>query len=254
MNNAVIQFSFTGLSANYCFTGFDRFALDIVAGMQGYLPGTYSTIVRSATEPVAADRDKVWFQVNADGAATGKQFTYAYGKWVMLNPRVASGDERVWWTGSESDAWSYDGGDGTDPSSNPPTATSGAMWVRDRDYDFRFPLAAGTSAKPTTVSPGDTGGNEEIVQTAAQVAKHQHLVWPADGGDGNTGKIWSHLDPGGESCASALEKIIQPNDNCDAQTTLVAQFQADGDESMNVMPPWRCGMWLKRSARAYFTP
>lgn len=253
MNNAVIQFSFAGLPASYCFTGFDRFALDITAGLQGYLPGTYSTIVRSATEPVAADRDKVWFQVNADGASTGKQFTYAYGKWVMLNPR-RNPDERVWFEGSESDAWSYDGGDGTDPSTNPPTATSGAMWEPDHEYDFRFPLGAGTSPKPTTVSVGDTGGNEEIVQTAAQVAKHQHTVWPTDGGDGNTGKLWSHFDAGGESCDSRLESPLKPNTDCEQQTTIKAQYQDDGDEPMNIMPPYRCGYWLKPTQRLFYTP
>jgi len=253
-SDAVITFSFAGLPAGYCFTTPERFALDIAAGLQGYLPGAYSTIVRSSTEPAAADRDKVWVQVNADGAFTGRIFTFAYGQWVMPNPVEASSQARIWWTGSESDAWAYDGGDGTDPSSNPPTLTTGAMWTRDTDYDFRFPLAAGTSATPTTVSPGDTGGSEEVTLTAAQVAKHQHPVWPADGGDGNTGKLWSHFDAGGESCASGTSKPIIPTEVCADQTALNATQQTDGDEPHSNMPPYRVGMWLARSIRAYYTP
>lgn len=253
MPDALITFSFAGLPQGYCYTTPERFALDIAAGLQGYLPGAYSTIVKSSTEPIATDRDKVWYQINADGASTGRQFTYAYGKWVMQNPAEASGDARVWWTGSESDAWSYDGGDGTDPASNAPTPTTGAMWVRDTDYDFRFPLAAGTSPKPTTVSPGDTGGEEDHVLISNEVAKHQHPVWPADGGDGNTAMNWSHVDPGGESCTSSLEKTIQPSDDCPTQTTLLARSQTDGDAGHNNLPPYRVGMWLMRSSRVYFT-
>jgi len=252
-NDAVITFSFAGLPAGYCFTTAERFALDIAAGLQGYLPGAYSTIVRSSTEPAAADRDKVWVQVNADGAFTGRTFTFAYGTWVMQNPRRDPA-ERVWFEGSEADAWLYDGGSGDDPSSTAPTVTTGAMWEVDTNYDFRFPLAAGTSPKPTTVSVGDTGGEEDHVLTAIEVAKHQHPVWPADGGDGNTGKLWSHFDAGGESCASGTSKPIIPTDDCSDQTALNATQQTDGDAGHNNMPPYRVGYWLKPTIRQYYTP
>jgi len=251
--DAIITFSFAGLPASYCFTDPNRFALDIAAGLQGYLPGAYSTIVRSSTEPAAADRDKVWVQINADGAPTGRIFTFAYGKWVMPNPIEASGQQRIWFEGSESEAWAYDGGDGTDPSSNAPTSTTGAMWEYDNNYAARFPLMAGTTAKPTTYSIGDVGGEEEITLTAAQVAKHQHPVWPADGGDGNVGKLWSHFDAGGESCASGTSKPIIPTDDCADQTGLNATQQTDGDEAHPNMPLFRVGAWLKRTARTYYT-
>lgn len=252
-SDALISFSFAGLSANYCFTTPERFALDIAAGLQGYLPGAYSTIIRSSTEPAAADRDKVWYQVNADGAPTGKSFTYAYGSWVMPNPR-RDPNERVWFEGSEAEAWSYDGGDGTDPSSSAPTSTTGAMWEYDENYAGRFPLMAGTTAKPTTYSIGDAGGEEEVTLTAAQVAKHQHKVWPADGGDSNTAKEWSHFDAGGESCNSGLTKPIMPTDDCSARTTVLATEQDDGGEAHPNTPLYRVGAWLKPTARIYYTP
>lgn len=256
--NAIIQFSFAGLADGYCFTTPERFALDIVAAMQGYLPGTYSTFVSSASEPDVDDRDKLWIQLDADGYPTGRIFTYI-GGWFMRNPRRdAAGaylDERVWWAGSESDAWSFDGGSGDDPSTTPPTPKTGAMWEVDHDYDFRFPLAAGTSPKPTTVSVGNTGGEEDHVLISNEVAKHQHQVWPADGGDGNTAKEWSHFDAGGESCNPGLSKPVMPTDDCSSgKTTLVASYQTDGDAGHNNMPPYRVGYWLKPTIRIYMSP
>lgn len=251
-SDALISFSFAGLSANYCYTTPERFALDIAAGLQGYLPGTYSTIVKSSTEPIATDRSKVWFQVDAEGALTGRIFTYAYGTWVMKNPRRDPA-ERVWFEGSEAEAWAYDGGDGTDPSTDAPTLTTGAMWEYDTNYSGRFPLMAGTTAKPTTYNIGEVGGDEEVTLTAAQLAKHQHKVWPADGGDGNTSMNWSHSDPGSESCTSDLEKMIQPSDNCPTQTTLLARVQDDGDEAHPNTPLYRVGAWLKPTIRQFYT-
>ncbi len=246
MNNAVITFSFAGLPAGYCYTSPERFALDIAAGLQGYLPGSYSTIVRSETEPVATDRDKVWVQVNADGAFTGKTFTYAYGKWVMLNPR-RNPAERVWFEGSESDAWSYDGGDGTDPTSNPPTATTGAMWEVDHNYDFRFPLGAGTSPKPTTVSVGDTGGEEDHELDVSEFPASFQLQATLPGHRTNTetlGPQW--LAPAGSAYAS----VTNP-------ATEVGTFNfsnTGGGQGITNMPPYRAGYWLKPTNRQYFTP
>lgn len=253
MNNAILVFSFAGLASPYCYTTPERFALDIAAGLQGYLPGTYSTIIRSSTEPIATDRDKVWYQVNADGASTGRVFTYAYGKWVMQNPRRDPA-ERVWFEGSAADAWSYDGGDGSDPSSNPPTTTTGAMWEVDHNYDFRFPLAAGTSPKPTTVNVGGTGGEEDHILISNEVAKHTHLVWPGDNGDGNAGKLWSHFDFGGGGPDGRTAAPLQPSTTFPTQTVIQAIPQTDGDAGHNNMPPFRAGFWLKPTIRQFFTP
>jgi len=256
-SDALINFTFAGLPANYCFTSYDRFALDIAAGLQGFLPGNYSTFVVSQAEPDVADRDKVWIQLDSNGLPTGRIFTYI-GGWFQRHPRRDEAgkylDERVWWVGTEADAWSFDGGDGTDPSTTPPTTTTGAMWERDTDFDFRFPLAAGTSPKPTTVSIGDTGGEEEHTLTSDEVAKHTHLCWPADGGDGNAGRQWSHQDPGGESDTGDITKSIVPNDDNTAKTTLQAVAQSDGDAAHNNMPPYRVGVWLKPTIRGYYSP
>src|SRR6185436_2759046 len=55
--NATISFQFAGLpgGAEYCFTSPDRFALDIAAGLSGFLPGNFNKIINSDSEPSAAD-------------------------------------------------------------------------------------------------------------------------------------------------------------------------------------------------------
>lgn len=245
-NDALISFSFAGLPAGYCYTSPERFALDIVAAMQGYLPGAYSTIIRSESEPVATDRDKVWYQVNADGAATGRVFTYAYGKWVMQNPR-RDPNERVWFEGSEASAWSYDGGDGTDPSSNAPTATTGAMWEYDKEYSARFPLMAGTSATPTTFSIGDTGGEEQHTIITAELPAAFSLSASLPGHRTNTetlGPQW--LAPAG----SAYSSVTNPA----TEVGTFAFTNAGGGQAMTNLPLYRVGAWLKPTARQYFTP
>lgn len=251
MQDATINFSFSGLPANYCFTDFNRFALDIVAGMSGFLPGTFSSFVVSATEPDVADRDKVWIQVDANGIPTGKIFRY-FGGWYMQNPR-RDPNERVWWAGSEAAAWSYDGGDGTDPSTTPPTPYSGAMWEVDHDYDFRFPIGAGTSATPTTIAPGATGGDEN-----STLPDHTHLVGRFSdnaqddpffilGSGTNASSLkgcFGNLNSDIRELFSALTGPIMQTDVVNSATPI----------TFTNMPPYRVGYWLKPTARQYYTP
>lgn len=244
-SDAIISFQFAGLPASYCFTTPNRFALDIAAGLSGYVPGEYSVIIKSETEPAATDRDKVWVQINADGASTGKTFTYAYGKWVMLNPR-RDVNERVWWTGSESAAWSYDGGDGLDPSSNPPTATTGAMWERDVDYNARFPIQAGTLPSGVVLAPGDVGGEEEHVLTEAELPSHTHPITARSTNDVSNG---SGTIPGRND---NLDGVVYNDTTFETYGLSIAK--TGGDEGHSTIPPYRVGMWLRPTNRLFFTP
>lgn len=255
-SNAPITFNFTGLPPGYCFTSFDRFALDIVAGMSGFLPGEYSTIIVSESEPAANDRDKLWYQLLGGGEPGGRLYKYYLGKWVAPNPVAAGSQERRIFTGSESEIWSYDGGDGTDPSSNAPTATTGAMWQKDADFDFRFPIGAGTSPAPesTVINPGGTGGeekhtlaNEEIpdLQPTAYVggsdgtfAGRRAALQTVD--DGHDGVPAEHLQRVGGSSGPFY---IQLNTG-----------DGDGDAvPMNNMPPYRGVYFIRRTSRIFYT-
>lgn len=248
MTNAQIQFVTTGAPGGdtYCFTAFPRLFLDIAASLSGYLPGTYSTFVLSQTEPVATDRDKIWIQLGADNLPTGRFFTYV-GGWFMRHPRRDSGSiymgERLWWVGTESDAWSLDGGSGQDPSGTPPTLTTGAMWEKDSDFDFRFPLAAGTSPKPTTVSIGATGGEEEHALIVSEIPPHVHTfpIYNGDGANNSTDRI------------NTTDELVVAN-----PTFPTSSVGGTGTPAVvvahNNLPPYRVGIWLKPTIRQFFSP
>lgn len=183
MPNAPISFSFAGLPVSYCFTTPQRFALDIAAGLSGYLPGQFTTIIDSDSEPAVADRDKLWHKTVA-GAPSGYIFKFFNGSWVASHPVEPSGDERRIFVGVESDIWAYDGGDGANPTTTPPTAATGAMWEKDAAFDFRMPLGAATSPAPnnTLVAVGGTGGEEKHSLTVPEIPPHGHLVGTEQGG------------------------------------------------------------------------
>lgn len=173
MVNAPISFQFAGLPGGlaYCFTTPQRLALDIAAGLSGFLPGTFNKIINSNSEPSVNDRvDSLWFKTSA-----GRLYYYD-GGWI--SPNLADANERRIFVGAESAIWSYDGGDGSDPSTTPPTAKTGAMWERDTAFDFRMPLGVGTSPAPnnTVVAVGGTGGEEKHTLTEAEIPAHTHKV------------------------------------------------------------------------------
>lgn len=174
-SNAPVTFLFSGLPSPYCFTTPEKLALDITAGLYGYLPGNYSTFIDSESEPSASDRDKLWFKREVGGAPTGRLYAYYNGNWVMPNPEAAGGYARRIFRGTPEQIWAYDGGDGTDPAINPPTSAAGAMWVIDTDFGGRFPIGVGTvQPSGTVVAQGDTGGADQHTLTVDEMPEHNH--------------------------------------------------------------------------------
>jgi hypothetical protein len=175
--NAPITFLTAGIPDDYCFTTPQKFNLDIVAALYGYIPGQYSVIIDSETEPAVADRGKLWFKREVGGSPTGLLFAYFGGNWVSPNREPASSAARRIFRGSAADVWSYDGGDGTDPSTNPPSAAAGAMWEIDTDFAARSPIGPGTlPLSGTVIAVGDTGGVDQVTLTEAQTPEHTHKM------------------------------------------------------------------------------
>lgn len=259
MENAAVTFTFAGLSPNYCFTGFDRFALDIVNNMAGYVPGQYNFLIDSETEPGASDRSKLWHKRITGGAPTGKLFAYYMGKWVTPHPVEAESKSRIWWTGTEAELWAYDGGDGVDPSTTAPTATTGAMWIRDEDFNFRMPLGMGTSPGGTTVVPGDELGEEKHVLTGDEFidADHEHTVGRMSDNSNDDGFfLTGSSDKNGSARGIAGDSGTNQTANLSAKSgSFLVTSEVNSAPTIvghNNMPPARVGIMAKRSSRIYF--
>lgn len=258
-DNAEIRLLFAGLPGGdeYCFTNANRFAQDIANNLSGYVPGEYQFPIISETEPAVEDRDKLWIRLNGDGTVD-KEYRYVGGVWVSPNRIAASSDVRWIWTGLEADVWSFDGGDGTDPSTTTPTDNTGAMWEVDHDFDFRFLLGAGTSpsvTKPsgattggTTVGVDDTGGEEdtEIVIDSTQLPPHKHAV--GIDGDG----VAADSEDGRFRVGAGTELDWQES-TASAQVGYTRETGGDADEAQPIaktnLPPYRVIFVIKRTAR-----
>lgn len=262
-DNAPVRLITTGLPAGYCYPSDpNRFWLDGVATLSGFVPGTYNFFNYGNDEPDPEDRNKPWVRLNGDGTLD-RVYVYANGVWSSPNPRAASGDERMIWVGLEADLWSYDGGDGTDPSTTAPTATTGAMWSRDTSFDFRFPLGIGTSPSvtqpsgevtgSTTVGVGATGGAEdtEIVIDSDQLPSHSHDVTvessTGDSADSEQGRF---------TVGDGTFKWRSDLSNDKVGHTREAGGDTDGAtqpiERTN-MPPFLGVIFAKRTARQFYT-
>lgn len=177
------------------------------------------------------------------------------GVWATPHPDEAGGKKRIWYVGSESEVWSLDGGDGTDPTSNPPTATTGAMWEVDHLWDFRFPLAAGTSPAPysTTVSPGDTLGAEKVILALDEMPSHSHNAFVASS-NGTSANVLKGLQTTDETeDGGAVAPAYLASSGGDRFIDLAGGDVNDATVGHNNMPPARVAYWIKRTARVYQT-
>lgn len=235
-SNAPITFLTTGLPAGYCFTNPQQFALDLVASMYGYIPGQYSTIIISESEPAVADRGKVWFKLEAGGAPTGIAFFYYNGNWVSPNREAAGSLARRIFRGTPAQVWAYDGGDGTDPSSNPPSEAGGAMWEVDTDFAARTILGVGTlPLSGTVVALGDTGGLDEVTLTTAQLPAHTHPP---------KSPSTSFITGGGTLVVGAGSTVAESFETTTGET--------GGDDPHQNMPPYVAIYIIKRTARTMY--
>lgn len=249
-----ISFLFAGLpnGTAYCFESFQRFALDIANGMSGTIEGGLFNM--SEAEPDPDQRDRPWLRLV--GGFPDRWYVYAGGSWVWPNSRQAGG-ERIWWDGTESDLWSYDGGDGTDPSSSSPTSTTGAMWQRDTTWDAKFPVQAGTLPNGTVLTIGATGGQDEQV-----IPDHDHTVGRMESDSGNNADDGFFLTGSSDNAGNA--RGISGDKNTNEQKSLsdcsgdylVSSTINDIDDLPKIatVPPYKVAFWAKRTARVYYVP
>ena len=244
-DNPVIVFTFSGLPGgdSYCFTNYNRFALDIMSNSSGYIPGNINYYNYGDTEPSVDNRLRPWFNTNDN-----HWYRYSNGVWIRPHSIPPSSDSRILWVGSENDLWSYDGGDGTDPASSPPTDSTGAMWELDEDYSGKYLAIVGTmpGGSTTSVAIGVDGGADQTTLTIENVPPHRH-------GPGGTGKILT-VDPSDGDNAAGIQ--YNPGGGDSAEVTTNWTDLAGGDSGaatpFDVVPPFRGIFLAKRTARVNF--
>lgn len=229
--------------AGYCPASLQQLANDLVNGTQVTFlvqQGSFLYNFGSAT-PAPENRIFPWLY-----SPNGLWYTFQYGLWVA--PMDASEREptfRKMWkpsTGTpESALWALDGGDGTDPSTSPPTVSTGAAWQVDHDFDGVFPVAAGLipgSSPAVTLAIGDTGGSNTHVLTQAELPDIDlHSAIRSGATDPQ--------DPGTTFLANPAAALPNTFD-------LVTPLGGNGD-AIPMMPPYRTIYWIKPTIKRFYT-
>lgn len=270
-----VTFDWANLPLGYCWTGPQQYMDDIFALLLGTMPGGGSIIIGDDLPGPDQQTDTAWFRTQS-GRLEG---IYLFqGVWHRPHPIEPSSDEVIIWKGTEADLWLKDGGDGTDPVSNPPTDFTGAMWQVDTDFEFRFPLGIGKGnigTNPVAYSPdaatvvaqGETGGAEKVLldSTNTGLDTHSHLL----------GKMRSDSSAQADNAAfltgtsagnSGPARVVRGVGSGIINTDLVDEtgeklVTADGERAVDAdplvahenLPPFRCVVFARRTARKYIT-
>lgn len=263
----------------YCFLGWQRLYVDMFTRaqilMRNEVGVTFWNI--SASTPPADRRIYPWLNLN-DGRVY--QWSFTYGKWI--SPRAFSFGQ--WWLPlsgqTESDLWSMDGGDGSDPrallpngSANPayvpPTPVTGAMWQVEHALDGRFPLGAGTipgTTPPVTVSAGDTLDSDGVsgsydhtlLQSEGGLGAHDHFFGIANpaGDDAYFARVGSQTVPAytGFYITGSGPQTITPETTADLKTLppLDATGAIATPDPFVMMPPYKALFFVTPTTRSWY--
>lgn len=168
----------------YCPANLQQFANDLINGTQATFliqQGNFLYNYGSVT-PTPENRIYPWLYT-----PNGRWYTFQFGLWTSpMDPAERVGDFRKIWKPSNGTAisalWSLDEGDGTDPSVSPPTATTGAAWAVDTDFDGKIPCGVGSVATdPVTnvdLNTANTYGEatQSITLDSTHMPEHKHPV------------------------------------------------------------------------------
>ena len=135
-------------------------------------------LFRSAFYNYGPDKPAPEFQIYPWLRTVDMRWYFFNGVWQTPNSTWLPGNHRWEEFAAEADIWSFDGGDGSNPAINPPTAISGAMWELDTNYNGRSPMSPGiiaSSVPAKTLGYGENFGVGTYKQIGSDVAAHQQI-------------------------------------------------------------------------------
>jgi hypothetical protein len=245
--DAPLVTTFAGLPDGYCFTSWNKLALDIVAGMGSYIPGSYTVIISSDTAPAAEDRGKLWYKT-VGGAPTGRVYSYYGGYWSSPHPIEPGGEQRLWWEGDLTSLGALDEGVLADPV----TDFTGPFWEEDTNYKGRFPFHYGTIGA-NIYAIGGTGGADMITLAANTMPAHEHFIANNDLATSLLSTV-NYLTYAHGAASLSTDYVLYGT----TQEPTMGQTSTTGGDGAGAtvpflnMPPYRVGMWAKRTQRKYF--
>lgn len=268
-NPQIIALTPPSLPPGYCFTTFQQLAIDLFAGAFGTIAASVGLGFNfGAAIPGVNDQSKPWLRLNASGAIIGT-YSYAFGRWVREHPIPAGPNGwRGLWVGSVDDLYLFDGGDGSKPSTTPPTNVTGTFYEADPDWAGRVFIGAGTlPLSGTILSIGDIGGLDMVSLTVQEMPPHTHTPQAEEQTGKPANEIWGSSNDGSSGGSTATGKVYPGGDGLNAgtgssyvpiNTTLKDAGGVTGVTPIVVkphenMPPFRVGTIIRRTSRAYYT-
>lgn len=194
----------------YCYPATpQQFATDLFTGAFGIIAASVGIGFNyGSTKPGVDDTGKPWLRTGPSNEDLGV-WEFAFGKWTQLYlPPVGPSDYRAVWVGTLADLYSYDGGDGVDPTVTPPTQVTGSFWMVDPAFAARTIVGAGTlPIAGTILNIGDLGGLDKVSLDISEMPPHSHETVAPDQPGAPINKAWGS-SPGGSGAAG----VIYPSD------------------------------------------
>ena len=203
-------------------------------------------VIISATTPDPEDQDKMWVKLDGAGMPVG-QFVFFSGDWIWP---VAGFDrnDRVFWRGDLANLPLKDGG-----VAGVATTTTGPFWEVDTEMSGKVAIGVGALPSGAALSNGDTGGNDEIVLSTADLPQHNHAVTIGETGGGNSDETLPEEDGAFRVVGGNTLEYRSTWESDQVGYTRNSGSPATPPAPISVLNPYLAGYWIKRTIRQYYT-
>jgi hypothetical protein len=236
------------LPSNFCPTGataLQEFYNEIIARTVFSLSPDKAFYNFGDTTPTPENRVFPWLRTIS--GSPDRWYVYVGGKWIWPY-RVPSGNaEWIIWPHALNLLYSYDGGDGTDPTTTAPTSTTGSFWERATEVDARFLVGMGTLPSGTIINPASTGGEEKHILSIAELPAHTH------GPASDTGPGYFATFKSDYSADNLGNEGVTDQANQQLVGSRALTGSTGSGDAHNNMPPYYGVVFAKRTVREFYT-